>query len=278
MVAELIVLMPEFGTRCFFKDIARVEPGHVVTVTRDGISSRRYWQPQRSNGRRLRSSDYVEGLRYHLDQATLSRLRGVNGAVGAQLSGGLDSGAVTATAARLLAPRGGRVIAFTAVPRAGYDNPGFRNCLTDEGPLAATTAAMYPNVEHVLIRAADRSPLDGLDRELFLCDRPILNPCNAAWVTAIEQAAHQRDLRVLLVGLFGNMTATYDGLPLLSELLRTGSFVKLRQLGHGLVENAGMSPRGVLIQMLGALCQLDSGNGLSKKPAAIQTTFSITPL
>jgi len=30
---------------------------------------------------------------------------------------------VAATAARLLAPTGGRVIAYTGVPRAGYDGP-----------------------------------------------------------------------------------------------------------------------------------------------------------
>ena len=53
------------------------------------------------------------------------RLRGT-GDVGAYLSGGLDSGAVAATAARLLAPSGRRVIAFTGAPREGYDGPAPR--------------------------------------------------------------------------------------------------------------------------------------------------------
>ena len=127
-VAEFVVLMPQWGPRSFFKDIARVEPAQIVTVTRHGVSSRRYWQPQRPTvGRQQASGDYVEGLRHHLDQATQSRLRGVNGMVGTHLSSGFDSSAVTATAARLLAPRGGKVLAFTAVPRANYDGPVPRN-------------------------------------------------------------------------------------------------------------------------------------------------------
>ena len=52
MVAEFVTLMPQRGPRSFFKDIARVEPAHVVTVTRDGMSSRRYWQPQRPRAAR----------------------------------------------------------------------------------------------------------------------------------------------------------------------------------------------------------------------------------
>ncbi len=86
MVAEFLVLMPQRGTRSFFKDIDRIEPAHVVTVTRDGLSSRRYWQPQRPRAGRAEAADYVEGLRFHLDRATRSRLRGANDIVGAQLS------------------------------------------------------------------------------------------------------------------------------------------------------------------------------------------------
>ena len=72
--------------------------------------------------------------------------------MGAYLSGGFDSGAVVATAARLLAPSGRRVIAFTGVPREGYDGPAPPNRIIDEGANAAATAALYPNIEHVLVR------------------------------------------------------------------------------------------------------------------------------
>jgi asparagine synthase (glutamine-hydrolysing) len=252
LVAEFLVRMPRRGPRSFFADIARVEPGHIVAVTRDGISSHKYWQPRRPNGARLHRSDYVEGMRHHLDRATQSRLRGANGAVGAHLSAGLDSTAVTATAARLLGARGGKVVAFTAVPRPDYGLHLRVGCILDEGPLAAATAAMYPNVEHVLIRSGHRSPLEGLDRSVYLYDRPILNPCNNVWISAINQAARERKLNVLLIGAFGNLTASYDGLDLLRELLLAGRFIRLWRESRALVEKRTYGRRRVVIETFGA--------------------------
>ncbi len=247
MVAEFLVLMPQSGPRSFFADIARVEPGHVVTVTRNGVSSRCYWQPQRPRSVRRPSGDYVEGLRYHLDQAVQARLRGTNGVVGANLSAGLDSGAVTVTAARLLAPSGGKVVAFTAVPRAGYDGPDPRNRFGDEGPLAAATAAMYPNIEHVLIRSSKVSPLDGNDRNFFLFDRPMLSPSNMSWISAINHAARERKLGVMLVGTMGNMTRELHRARIAARTTAGGSahrartygFTAGRQWRHALARGAG---------------------------------------
>jgi asparagine synthase (glutamine-hydrolysing) len=251
-VAEFITLMPRNGPRSFFKDIGRVEPAHIVTVTRDGLSSRRYWQPRRPDPKGAPSSEYVEGLRYHLDQATRSRLRGANDLVGAHLSSGFDSAAVTATTARLLAPSGGKVIAFTAVPRQDYDGPAPRNRFGDEGPLAAATAAMYPNIEHVLVRTARASPVGGLDRNFLLFDHPVLNLCNSVWTDAINSAARARKLNVMLGGQMGNMTISYHGLQALPELLRAGRFIALWRTAASLVANTDMRWRGALALTFGA--------------------------
>ena len=166
-----LALLPEAGTRSFFRGVERVEPGHIVTVTANGLTTRRHWRP---SGRRIRFSrpeDYSEALRELLDQAVRCRLRGT-GDVGAYLSGGIDSGAVAATAARLLASSRPASRGIYWVPREGYDGIAPRNRLVDEGPYAAMTAALYPNIEHVLIRNDARSPLDTLDRAFFLLDRP----------------------------------------------------------------------------------------------------------
>jgi asparagine synthase (glutamine-hydrolysing) len=251
MVAEFLTLMPRRGARSFFKEIACVEAAHVVTVTRDGISSRGYWQPQRQRVGQEQISDHVEGLRHHLDRAVQSRLRGAHGVVGTNLSAGLDSGAVTATAARLLAPNGGKVVAFTAVPRAGYDGPDPKNRFGDEGPLAAATAAMYPNIEHVLVRSGHVSPLDVLDRNSFLFERPIQGVSNAVWIAAINQAARERKLNVMLIGAMGNLSMSYTGLELLPELLRAGRIVKLWRQAAKLVEKTNMRWRGALVQTFG---------------------------
>src|SRR5262249_51224374 len=151
-----------------------------------GLSARSYWQPRRQKIVMRSSEEYSDALRELLDQAVRCRLRGAEDKVGTDLSGGFDSGAVAATAARLLAPSGGRVVAFTAVPREGYADTQPGNRLVDEGPHAAATAALYPNIEHVLIRSKDRSPLDGLDRGFFLFDWPGYNLCNSVWAHNIN--------------------------------------------------------------------------------------------
>jgi asparagine synthase (glutamine-hydrolysing) len=245
-VAEFLALMPEYGSSSFFRGIERVEPGHVVTVTHAGLRVRRYWNWQRRTLTMRSPGEYVEALRHHLDQAVRSRLRGVDGQVAAHLSAGLDSSAVGTTAARLLAPSGGKVVAFTAVPRPGYNLPAPKRRIGDEGPLAAATAAMYTNIEHVLIKSGDRTPLDTLDREIFLLDRPLFNLCNLVWVRAINDEVRARKLGVLLTGGMGNVTISYDGSELLAELIRSGQWIRWARAVAAIVRRRHWRLRGAL--------------------------------
>ena len=251
-VAEFLVLMPEVGSQSFFLGIQRVEPGHVVTVTTNAVAARRYWEPGRQMEFR-RPGEYCEALRELLDKAVQCRLRGLK-EVGAHLSGGFDSASVAATAARLLASSGGRVVAFTAVPRQGYDGPAPRNRFVNEGPNAAATAALYPNMEHVLVRSEGRSPLDDLDRSFYLYDRPVLNICNIAWVNSINDAALARKLTVVLAGHAGNMSLSYNGLELLPELFASGRWIRWLRESRALVGPGRMRWRGVLAKTLGPWC------------------------
>jgi asparagine synthase (glutamine-hydrolysing) len=245
-IAEFLALLPEYGSGSFFQGIERVEPGHVISVTRAGIRVRRYWHWQRRKLALGNAADYVEALCHHLDQAVRSRLRGVDGQVAAHLSAGLDSSSVATTAARLLAPSGGKVIAFTAVPRAGYDLPVPERRIGDEGPLAAATAAMHTNIEHVLIRSDHRSPLDTLDRYFFLFERPVLNLCNAVWLSAINDEVRARRLTVLLEGVMGNMTISYDGSELLAELMRSGQWIRWARAVTAIMRGRQWRLRGAL--------------------------------
>ena len=254
--AELSLMIPEKSSRSFFAGIERVRAAHALTVTPERITSRCYWEPRRPGPGRMSSQHYIEGLRHHLDQATLARLRGSDGKIGSQLSGGLDSSAVTATAARLLAAERGKVIAFTAVPRKDYDGADRERRLVDEGPLAAATAALYPNIEHVLIRSGHVSPLAGLDRAFFLCDRPIVSPSNWASGQAINEEARTRKLDVMLFGSMGNMTLSYHGRDFLAESLRAGRLVSLLRVGAQLVSTGDMNWRGVFTSSLGPFMPL----------------------
>ena len=246
--AQLVALLPgaASGSRTFFEGIERVEAGALVVITPRDLRSRRYWEPKRKALGLKGPDEYAEALRSQLDEAVRAKLRGGGGRVGAQLSGGWDSSAVAATAARLLRPMGGSVTAFTAVPRAGYDGPAPAGWFGDEGRLAAATAALYQNMEHVLVRSAGRSPLEYLDRDFFSMEEPIHNPCNGVWTRAINDAARSRSLSVVLCGQWGNLTLTDNGIDWLPELIARGHWARWIREARALVRNSPMNWRGAL--------------------------------
>jgi asparagine synthase (glutamine-hydrolysing) len=118
-VGRYLALLPPKSSSSFYAQVQRVQPGHVTELTEDRTLERRHWVGERRRLGLKSFDDYVEAYRLHLDQAVASRLRRVDGPVATHLSGGWDSSAVTATAARLLPSNPGEVIAFTSVPPSG---------------------------------------------------------------------------------------------------------------------------------------------------------------
>lgn len=228
---DMLALLPSIGPETFYAGIERVEPGHIVTVGPDGPSSRRYWQPNLNPLRLKDSREYEEGVREALEDAVRAQLRGAGSRVASHLSGGLDSSAVTATAARHLSPET-ELFAFTAVPREGYE--AAYDAIVDEGPAAAATAALYPNVRHVRISTGSRSPLDSLDRDFFLFEHPTVSLCNGVWNNAINDAARERGIPLMLTGLTGNLGMSHDGFDLLPRLFSRGRLWRLARTAAAL--------------------------------------------
>jgi asparagine synthase (glutamine-hydrolysing) len=253
VITESLLSIPPEGARTHFRGVERVLPGHVVAVTPDGIKMRRHWDPVIRPLKLPRAEEYSEALRAHLDEAVRCRLRGAN-EIGVELSGGLDSSAVAATAARVLGPAGGRVVAFTAVPREGYEGPVPRNRFLEEAAYAAKTAALYPNMDHVLVRSEGKSPLDVLDRNFILYEAPTVALCNAVWGSEILGQARQRRLTVLLNGNTGNIGLSYDGRELLAELFRGGRWFRLLREMRAIISKGGLRWRGAMLQAFGPWC------------------------
>lgn len=215
---EMLAGLHHEGSRTFFRDVQRVEPGELLIFARGGKSSRTLWTAPAGEISFGSHGEYAEALREKLDAAVAAQLRGAGPAVATHLSAGLDSSAVTsATALRF----DGRVLAFTSVP------PHERSALPtgrfgSEGALAARTASLYPNVEHRLVETPDCLPLEDLDWELQLFERPDLNLPNLAWANKINDAVAGEGVNILLVGTGGNLSISYAGHERLGELLARG--------------------------------------------------------
>lgn len=250
-LARWVGRVPQSGERSFYRGVQRVEPGHFVTATKCGERARRYWNPVRRDLGLGSFDDYVEAYRAELDRAVACRLRGADGLVATHLSGGWDSSAVTATAARLLAPARGRVLAFTAVPAAPSAAAPPRK-VADEGPAAAITAAMYDNIDHVMLPSTGDSPLAALAGYPELFERPLYNICNHVWLSQIRSAARDAGARVLLSGEIGNWTISAGPVSVLADLVRQRRWRSWAREAAAMLRGRRARLRGIAASSFGA--------------------------
>jgi asparagine synthase (glutamine-hydrolysing) len=220
-MARFVADFPPAGERSFFAGVRKVEPGHLLVAGRHGARARRYWQPSFADRRAARPADYAEGLREQLDAAVRRRLRRAGGAIGAHLSAGQDSSAVATSAAIQLREAGAPLLAFTSAPRLGFDGAVPAGTIADESAVAAATASLHPNVEHVVLRPPFASALGLLSEANRFAGQPTGHVLNGAWWAAIDAAAQARKVSVMLTGEAGNFTLSAGlGLDELPELLR----------------------------------------------------------
>lgn len=241
-----LALAPWHGTASYFEAISRVRPGEHVVRHADGRLTRRFFHDwsRTPDVRFTRDKDYAEAFRAIFDRAVADRIRSV-GPIGAQLSGGLDSGAVVATAAPMLARRGERLSAYTHVPSPGaeLDLPDRR--IANEWPLAAATAASIANIDHVAVVARGQGLLDDIDTHFHCFEYPALNLCNEVWLDAIARRMRDRGERVMLVGTYGNFTISQTGEQRLPELALGGRWASWWREARAL-HRGGRSVRGLI--------------------------------
>ena len=232
-----------------YRSIRRVEPGHIIHFDGTNVGGRRFWDIERRSVDVRPCSVLVEELREHVDRAVQARLRRIDGCVASHLSGGRDSSAVAATAARLSS--NDRLLAFTSAPRTGYDEPIPPGRLADESRLAAATARLHPNIEHIVIRSNQSAAFAGLSHLHNLHQAPLGDPANFAWWRKINQEASRQGATVLLSGGAGNFGLSAGGE---SHLVNVIGERGLSAWWTSAVRYAAWSPkrwRSVLSQSLG---------------------------
>lgn len=245
-VANYLALAPIPAEQTIFRRIVRLPSGCALTVTPGKAKVSRHWSMDAvAPLPRASDEDYLSLLRERFDCAVHARLR-TTGAIAAQLSGGLDSASVAATAARLLGAEGRGLTAYTSVPRSDFRAGENDDHFEDEGPAAASVAALYPNMRHVLVDSSSTTFLDILDRNEFLYDHPCYGPSNEVWENAIMAQAQADGATVLLNGNCGNSTLSYYGTPALSEWLRRGRWGTLAAVAWQLRRKGSISSKSIL--------------------------------
>jgi asparagine synthase (glutamine-hydrolysing) len=229
--ADFLVLNHADHATTIYRDVFRVPPAHVLQVTSDGsVQQRRFWSPADVEPITLSSDQaYADGLRSRLDQAVRRQLRSAH-PVGCLLTGGLDSSSVCALAARAFAEQKKRLAAFTGVPREGFDGRLPAGTYADESPYVEAIARKLGNVDVEYVRDNTNGAFAALERIFIALDGPVRNPSNLGWMLAILRQARAHGRRVLLGGLYGNCTISWDGWSQTASHLKRGRLLTaLRQ-------------------------------------------------
>lgn len=178
-----------------------------------------WWQPDTEQDHRIRPADAPGLVRAAVRSAVEASLP-PDGDVAATLSGGLDSSMVVGTAASLLAPRGGRILALTHSPLPGTPEPGGR-WEVDDAPYAAGMARELPGIDWEPVVNTDLvTPVAADEWALRRTWQPSFNPINQVWINEIVRRAEAAGAPVLLTGASGNATFSRDADGILLGLVR----------------------------------------------------------
>lgn len=221
----LTLAFPTQGSS-FYQGVHRLPAGCRLVVNAYGTTQTRYWHPDDIRELHLsRDEEYVEAFTEVFERVIADHLRSTTN-VGVMMSGGYDSTAVAAVAATQLQSQGKNLATYTEVPRPGFDGDISKGRYADETPYVKAMVQMYDNICPNFIRSDKTFYLEDITKFFSASDMPFRNASNRPWFESILTEAKKSDTRVLLTGASGNLTISWDGMGLLSQLVQNRQFVR----------------------------------------------------
>lgn len=203
----------------FYQGIVKLPPAHTLTVTATQSQLVEYWSPLDAPSVQVNSVDEaVETVCERLHQAVATRLR-TPFALGAHLSGGMDSSVVTALAARALRQQDQTLTPFSWSP------PPAAKTSEELDQQRVTTLCQHEQItcHYTTLCAADLVALYQRD----VTRQPTLM---LAHEQIVQQQASAQGIRVLLSGWGGDEGVSFNGRGYLPSLLWRGQWRTLHRL------------------------------------------------
>ncbi|MFB5760232.1 asparagine synthase-related protein [Paenibacillus medicaginis] len=210
-----------------YKQIEQLSPSHTITVMNGKFTFRRYCTIAEGNKLKLSSNgEYEEAFREVFQNAVHSRIR-THRAVGAQLSGGLDSGSVVSFAAKALHNEDKHLHTFSYVPVDDFEDWTSKRRVANERPYIQSTVQHVGNITAHYLDFKGKSPLSEVDDWLDTFEMPYKFFENSFWIKGIYESARQQGVGILLNGQRGNWTISW-GHPLdyMAILLRKMRWIR----------------------------------------------------
>ncbi|MER9411005.1 lasso peptide isopeptide bond-forming cyclase [Mesorhizobium sp. M0589] len=213
-ISGFLAGLPDDPQSTAYADIFRLPARHSLTVTGNQVVLRRYWQIEPSP--RPMRSDTAEEFRHLFSQSVRNRMRGTP-AVGAMLSGGLDSSSIACVAGlQNAAQRKPRLPTFSLVFEKGSP--------MDERPFIEAVLGQE-KVDGTLISVGNYAPFAEFDRILEEQEETFLAP-GLSLTRDIYRTAGGKGMKVLLDGHGGDEVVS-QGHGHLHELAYAGKWMEL---------------------------------------------------
>ena len=240
VLANYLAINLNESHQTFYRGVARVPSRTVVLIDHTGVRHRRYWSPDLdAPPPYVRDEDYVERARELLDRAVAAATRDLPH-VGISTSGGFDSSAVAATAARL--GRAERITCYVLTPPADLHIDIGPGKYLDERDKVEALARMHPALDVRFIAPERPHPFEEDSSRYFArTSLPALNPSNLGWFSHLYDAAAGAGHPALLTGTRGNFGLTWHGRFSLLAQLRAGTWADFARELPAVARQSGRS-------------------------------------
>lgn len=221
-------------TETAYKEIRKLPAGHQLVITKKAVRKTCYWRwkDHRQTLPYQTREQYYAALQYYFERAVHTCLRRL-GPLTTQISGGLDSSAVTAQAASLLTNNQKSLFAFTSIPNGLTGESHRPGWYYHELSRIEELLAQYPNIQHVVYKAKPSTDIFEKLKPLQRCfDQPLRNINNLDWTLSCYEEVLAQQGRVLLIGAAGNGTISWAGSSLLEALRASCGAIKAKILFH----------------------------------------------
>ncbi|OME83941.1 asparagine synthetase B [Paenibacillus sp. FSL A5-0031] len=216
------------ASKTAYRNIEQIPPSHTITITAGRVTLARYHQLRSDEVVRFKSNDeYVEAFQDVFQQAVTSRLR-THRNVGAQLSGGLDSGSIVGFASKTLRPQNKSLHTFSYVPTSDFVDYTHKSMITNERPLIESTVEHVGGIEEHYLDFRGRDSYSEIDGFLDINEMPYKFFENSFWIKGMFEKAEEQGVGVLLNGGRGNLSISWGAaIPYYATLLKKMRWIKL---------------------------------------------------
>jgi len=222
-IADYLIYNYESVETTFHPRIKRLLPAHSFKFKNNNLTVQRYWKLDRQKPLTLScDEDYAVALQEQIIQAITCRLRTVF-PVGVMLSGGLDSSTLAAITNETLRKKDIPFSTYSYVLPLNNKMGG-----TDERTFIDSLLQETGNV-HYHITAPDQSPFQRSNEYFNILCEPLHDSYYFIQESIYEKAA-RNNVRVLLTGIGGDMTASFAGTNCYAYLASQFRFKELYSL------------------------------------------------